>query len=417
MNLSVESTPSKPALALEDVTKSFRRPPGAAGREPDRLARRVRRDHGTERLREDDASAHRRRPRGAGCRLHPNRADRYVAGQPLLARGIRLVWQNYALFPHLDVRGNIDFGLTLRRHDRKAVKAKVEAVADLVDIAPLLARRVNDLSGGQKQRVAIARALATEPDILLLDEPLSALDAHLRFRVQSELKRLQRRLGICFLYVTHNQSEAFSMADRVVVMNDGRIDQIGAPQEIFTAPRTRFVAQFVGMNNLVDGRVRAVEPGAIVLECGDVPIVAARRSSDPPLAVGDTATLVVQAGKIRRHTLGAPRENRVSAVLNEREFVGSQVVYTLSAFNGAEIRVIVQEPFGALEAPLGSTLDLFWLPEDAFVLPEKRDPASSGAMASGRQKRRGANSPHERRRRDRLAYRLRRPGRGAAAAS
>ena len=382
MNLSVESTPSKPALALEDVTKSFGGHlalqgvsltvspgefvaiMGPSGCGKTTLLRIV------AGLEEPDAGYIRIR-------------DRYVAGQPLLARGVRLVWQNYALFPHLDVRGNIAFGLTLRRHDRKAVKAKVEAVADLVDIAPLLARRVNDLSGGQKQRVAIARALATEPDILLLDEPLSALDAHLRSRVQNELKRLQRRLGICFLYVTHNQSEAFSMADRVVVMNDGRIDQIGAPQEIFTAPRTRFVAQFVGMNNLVDGRVRAVEPGAIVLECGDVPIVAARRSSDPPLAVGDTATLVVQAGKIRRHTLGAPRENRVSAVLNEREFVGSQVVYTLSAFNGAEIRVIVQEPFGALEAPLGSTLDLFWLPEDAFVLPEKK---GSGLVGSDGQR-------------------------------
>ncbi|WP_342364066.1 ABC transporter ATP-binding protein [Terrarubrum flagellatum] len=301
-------------------------------------------------------------------------ADRYVDDQPIHARGVRLVWQNYALFPHLDVRRNIAFGLTLRRHDKAAVKAKVDEVAALVDVSDLLSRRIDALSGGQKQRVAIARALATDPEILLLDEPLSALDAHLRSRVQSELKRLQRRLGISFLYVTHNQSEAFSMADRVVVMNRGRVEQIGAPQDIFMAPQTRFVAEFVGMNNVVDGVCRGVENGLAIIEAGCGRVLAALPPGVAAPTAGAPATLVVQAGKIRRRSSGGVRENRIAATLKEREFVGSQVVYTLAAADDGEWRVVVQEPFGALEAPVESVVDLWFAPEDAYILP---DPTSA----------------------------------------
>jgi spermidine/putrescine transport system ATP-binding protein len=306
-------------------------------------------------------------------------ADRYVEDQPIHARGVRLVFQNYALFPHLDVRRNIAFGLTLRRHDRAKVRAKVEEVAALVDISDLLARHVHELSGGQKQRVAIARALATDPEILLLDEPLSALDAHLRSRVQSELKRLQRRLGISFLYVTHNQSEAFSMADRVVVMNRGRIEQIGAPQDIFMEPATRFVAEFVGMNNLVEGVVRGVGDGMLAVDTGCGGILAAARQGAARARTGAPVTLVVQAGKIRRRGSVGARDNRINATLKEREFVGSQVVYTLAAADGGEWRMVVQEPFGALEAPLGSAIDLWFAPEDVFVLPDASAAPASAA--------------------------------------
>ena len=306
-------------------------------------------------------------------------ADRYVDGQPIHERGVRLVFQNYALFPHLDVRRNIAFGLTLRRHERAKVRAKVEEVAALVDISDLLSRHVHELSGGQKQRVAIARALATDPDILLLDEPLSALDAHLRSRVQSELKRLQRRLGISFLYVTHNQSEAFSMADRVVVMNKGRIEQTGAPQDIFMEPATRFVAEFVGMNNLVEGVARGADDGLFAVDTGCGLVLAAARGDAAPPERGARVTLVVQAGKIHRFAPAGIRHNRVSAMLKEREFVGSQVVYTLAASDGGEWRMIVQEPFGALEAPVGSAIDLWFAPEDVFILPGEGAPARASA--------------------------------------
>ena len=301
-------------------------------------------------------------------------AGQYVFDQPVHQRGVRLVWQNYALFPHLNVRKNIEFGLTLQRFDRKAVNAKVERVAELVDIVPLLARRTTELSGGQKQRVAIARALATDPQILLLDEPLSALDAHLRIRVQGELKRLQRRLGISFLYVTHNQSEAFSMADRVVVMNRGRVEQVGTPQEIYTAPRTRFVAEFVGMNNLIDTTVASVEGRTILVDSGCGQLRAMLAPNEVPPVPGEAITLVVQAAKIRRIPSDGRVENKVPVILRDREFVGSQVIYFLQASDATEIRVVVQEPFGSLEAPLGTALDLYWDIADAVVL--KRSPAA-----------------------------------------
>ena len=157
---------------------------------------------------------------------------RDLAALPVHKRGTRLVWQSYALFPHLDVRRNIEFGLTFQKLDARTIKNKVAAIAEMVQLTEFLDRRVTRLSGGQRQRVAIARALVTEPDLLLLDEPLSALDPHLRVRMQGEMKRLQQRLGISFVYVTHNQSEAFSMADRIVVMDKGQVDQIGTPKQL-----------------------------------------------------------------------------------------------------------------------------------------------------------------------------------------
>jgi spermidine/putrescine transport system ATP-binding protein len=178
---------------------------------------------------------------------------------PVHKRNMRLVWQNYALFPHLNVRRNIEFGLKLQKLDRATIDAKVNEIAEMVRLTEFLDHRVTVLSGGQSQRVAIARALVTSPEILLLDEPLSALDANLRVHMQAEMKRLQQTLGIAFVYITHNQSEAFSMADRVVVMNQGKIEQIGTPREIYLWPQTRFAAEFVGSNNLLEGRIASVE--------------------------------------------------------------------------------------------------------------------------------------------------------------
>ncbi len=186
---------------------------------------------------------------------------------PVHKRNIRLVWQNYALFPHLNVRRNIEFGLKLQKLDRRTIDAKVAAIAEMVRLTEFLDARVTVLSGGQRQRVAIARALVTEPEILLLDEPLSALDANLRVHMQAEMKRLQQTLGIAFVYITHNQSEAFSTADRVVVMNRGQIEQIGTPREIYLWPQTRFAAEFVGSNNLLEGRVASVDGELIALDC------------------------------------------------------------------------------------------------------------------------------------------------------
>ncbi len=288
---------------------------------------------------------------------------------PVHKRSMRLVWQNYALFPHLNVRKNIAFGLQFQHLDKATIAERVAEIAEMVQLTEFLDRRVTLLSGGQRQRVAIARALVTRPDILLLDEPLSALDAHLRIRMQGEMKRLQQRLGIAFVYITHNQSEAFSMADRVVVMNRGQIEQIGTPTQIYLKPQTRFAAEFVGSNNILEGRVAEVDGDLAVVETAAgrfnvslSPDNVTRGSKPGPKA---TVTLVVQAGKVRLAPSGAPRENRVRAVLGESEFTGAQVIYFFRLIDGSEFKLTVPEP---LAAPPGTELDLYWMPEDTVVL-------------------------------------------------
>ena len=168
-----------------------------------------------------------------------------------------MVWQSLALFPFLNVRENVEFGLKMRGVDAAERRERAMKWINRMEIGQFAERNVETLSGGQKQRVALARSLVTEPEILLLDEPLSALDAHLVIRMQGVLTRLQKELGITFIYVTHSQSEAFAMADRVVIMSQGEIAQVGEPRDIYRAPANRFVAEFVGRNNIIKGLVNA----------------------------------------------------------------------------------------------------------------------------------------------------------------
>ena len=290
-----------------------------------------------------------------------------IGDVPVHKRSTRLIWQDYSLFPFLNVRKNIEFGLTLKRHDKREVRRKVEAVAEQVHLTPLLARRIGQLSGGEKQRVAIARALVTEPEILLLDEPLSSLDAHLRIKVQSELTVLQRELGISFIYVTHNQSEAFAMADRVVVMNKGVVEQVGRPAEIYNRPETHFVAEFVGANNIFEGRLSEVAGGAVVVDCSHGAVRIAGHGSD--LERGAAVELVVQADKLRRRQDGDDGRNMIRAVLKGREFTGSQVIYYLETAQGVEIKMVLQEPFTEGEGTeINSEMELCWAPEDTVIL-------------------------------------------------
>ena len=290
-----------------------------------------------------------------------------ISDVPVHKRSTRLIWQDYSLFPFLNVRKNIEFGLTLKRHDKKAVRQKVEAVAEMVHLSHLLSRRIGQLSGGEKQRVAIARALVTEPETLLLDEPLSSLDAHLRIKVQSELTVLQRELGISFIYVTHNQSEAFAMADRVVVMNKGVVEQVGRPAQIYNRPASHFVAEFVGANNIFEGRVSDTAGGTAVVDCshGKVRIAGHGTMIDQGAAV----ELVVQADKLRRHQDGEDGQNTIRAVLKGREFTGSQVIYYLETAQGVEVKMVLQEPFTEGEGTeINSELELCWAPEDTVIL-------------------------------------------------
>ena len=167
-------------------------------------------------------------------------------------RQLNTVFQKYALFPHLDVFDNVAFGLSIKKVDKSIIKQKVERMLELVDLKDFAARDVTSLSGGQQQRIAIARALVNEPKVLLLDEPLGALDAKLRKEMQTELKKIQKEVGITFIYVTHDQEEALSMSDTVVVMNKGEIEQIGSPTDIYNEPENRFVANFIGESNIIE---------------------------------------------------------------------------------------------------------------------------------------------------------------------
>lgn len=285
-----------------------------------------------------------------------------VSDVPVNLRSTRLVWQNYALFPHLDVAGNIAFGLTLKPHDKAVVAGKVKAMAELVGLSDLMGRKISQLSGGQKQRVALARALVTEPEILLLDEPLSALDAHLRIRMQGELRRIQQQLGMAFIYVTHNQVEAFSMADRVVVMNKGRIEQIDAPEEMYARPKTEFVARFVGTNNLFAGRIQEVGQGHVIVHCAHGQVVVA--TEDPP-PIGAAVFVVVQADKLTPAPTGIAGENRLDATLRGREYAGSHNIYLLDLVDGTEVKMTVPQ---VLPVDINQNITAWFSPANASLI-------------------------------------------------
>ncbi len=293
-----------------------------------------------------------------------------IVNLPMHQRNTPMVWQSFALFPHLNVHQNIAFGLTLTSHRKAEVQRKVHDVAAMVHLETMLERRISQLSGGQKQRVAIARALVTEPPILLLDEPMSALDPHLRVRMQGELKRLQQALGITFIYVTHNQNEAFSMADKVVVMNQGRIEQIGSPSEIYNAPATHFVAEFVGNNNLFDGEVVRVGSETVTVQCSQG--LMETKCLKQRHREGDRVTVVVPADRMNLSPYDSAIENCIRATLRAREFIGSQVIYFLETSTGQEIKVIRQESLNiSLGIPINTELQLSWNTENTIILGER----------------------------------------------
>ena len=262
-------------------------------------------------------------------------------------RDTPLVWQSLALFPFLNARENVEFGLKMRNQDPATRRKKATEWLERLGVGEFAERNIDTLSGGQRQRVALARSLVTEPQLLLLDEPLSALDAHLVIRMQSVLTQLQRELGITFVYVTHSQSEAFAMADRVVVMTEGEIAQAGAPRDIYRSPANRFVAEFVGRNNIVSGEICAISDGQLQVDApmgkfnvpfGNVPVgdIAAR-------AVGDEATFVIAADLAQVTRSKTNTENSVECSLISEEFIGSMVTLFLETDDGTEFKVQLQE--------------------------------------------------------------------------
>ncbi|MEP9370720.1 ABC transporter ATP-binding protein [Mesorhizobium sp. KR1-2] len=305
----------------------------------------------------------------------PSQGEIRLAGKrindlPTWQRDTPMVWQSLALFPFLTVRENVEFSLRMRGVDKADRRRRVGTWLERMQITEFADRNVAHLSGGQRQRVALARSLVTEPEILLLDEPLSALDAHLKVRMQTVLSNLQKELGITFVYVTHSQSEAFSMADRVVIMSRGRVEQIGNPQEIYRAPRTRFVAEFLGSSNIFAGQVSAVtgDTVRIASAAGEFHVV---RNPAKPLAKGDKATFVVSDDRV--HLANQPPSaglNGLQAVVVGEEFVGATAVVHLEAADGTEIKAQKShDELEQLNLSPGAKVWVTWRADAGHILP------------------------------------------------
>lgn len=280
-------------------------------------------------------------------------------------RDTPMVWQSLALFPFLNARENVEFGLKMRGVAAAERRKRALEWLERLEIGEFAERNIDTLSGGQKQRVALARSLITEPQLLLLDEPLSALDAHLVIRMQAVLTRLQRELGITFVYVTHSQSEAFAMADRVVIMSRGEIAQVGRPRDIYRAPASRFVAEFVGRNNILSGTVEAFGAGQARIRTG---IGSFEVRADEDRAIGSEASFVVAADMVQISREATDRA--IKTALISEEFIGSVVTLFLEAEDGTELKVQLQERvLSDLDLRGGDTLWLNWSPEHAHLLP------------------------------------------------
>ena len=289
---------------------------------------------------------------------------REVSQLPPNQRDVTTVFQHYALFPHLNVFRNIAFGLERKHVARDEVKRRVSAALEMVRLGGLELRMPEELSGGQQQRVALARSLVVEPRVLLLDEPLAALDLKLRKQMQIELKGLQRRLGISFIYVTHDQEEALTMSDRIVVMNAGRIEQIGGAQEIYERPRTEFVAGFIGVSNIIEGTVEQVTGQLSIVNLGSARIGAHADGVKP----GQRVRLLVRPEKISilpEASPGSPSGRIESAV-----YLGESTQWRVAIENGQTLTVLEQnrEPFQAAQTRIGQTVGVSWEPESAVIL-------------------------------------------------
>jgi putative spermidine/putrescine transport system ATP-binding protein len=282
-----------------------------------------------------------------------------VTGLAPERRNIGMVFQNYALFPHMTVVENIGFGLQMRGLNRAATRAKVDAVIDMVQLGGFHGRHPRQLSGGQQQRVALARALVIEPALLLLDEPLANLDAKLRDEMRVFVRSLQQRVDITTLYVTHDQAEAMTMSDRIVVMFAGRAHQIGSPQDIYFRPATRGVADFIGQSNFFAGKVVAKEGARIVV---DTAIGRMRCEAPPSITVGASGHVMVRPEAIRL----AQHGNGLAGRIAQRQFLGNVVDYRVALPNGT---VISAQAIGDEARQAGEEVGLLIDESKAWLLP------------------------------------------------
>ena len=327
---------------------------------------------------------------------------REVTGLEPNQRDVNTVFQNYALFPHMNVAENIGYGLKLKKVPKSEIRKKVSQMLELVQLEGYEKRKPSELSGGQKQRVAIARALVNNPKVLLLDEPLGALDLQLRRAMQIELKHLQKKLGITFIYITHDQEEAINMSDRIAVMRDGRIEQIGTPDEIYNHPKTSYVATFVGNANILHGVAESVQGENVIVKIGNDRVIVKLETSQQDteekqhLAAGEEVTLAVRSENIllqeatvigdtgtdHRDTVDISVTGGISDIHDMNSISGLQATVTEKNFAGGQLRVTLKLSDGTqliasrygIDASVaeGQTVRCSFLPTDA-VLVDRED--------------------------------------------
>ena len=327
---------------------------------------------------------------------------REVTGLEPNQRDVNTVFQNYALFPHMNVAENIGYGLKLKKVPKSEIRKKVSRMLELVQLEGYEKRKPSELSGGQKQRVAIARALVNNPEVLLLDEPLGALDLQLRRAMQIELKHLQKKLGITFIYITHDQEEAINMSDRIAVMKDGCIEQIGTPDEIYNHPKTSYVATFVGNANILHGVAESVQGENVIVKIGNDRVIVKLETSQQDteekqhLAAGEEVTLAVRSENIllqeaavigdtgtdNRDTVDISVAGGISDIHDANSISGLQATVTEKNFAGGQLRVTLKLSDGTqliasrygIDASVaeGQTVRCSFLPTDA-VLVDRED--------------------------------------------
>jgi spermidine/putrescine ABC transporter ATP-binding subunit len=296
-------------------------------------------------------------PTSGDIRLH----GQSVVGVPPYRRNTSMVFQDYALFPHRSVAQNLAFGLRMRKMAKPEIAKRVTAMLELLGLPGMGGRRITEISGGQQQRVALGRALIVEPAVLLLDEPLGALDFKLRKQMQSELKRIQRRVGITFVYVTHDQEEALTMSDRVAVMNAGRIEQCDTPERIYQRPSSSFVADFVGEANLMTCRVVASDAGTVRVRNHAGEEFLARFNGERAVAAGDEVRLVVRPENIQIGAGGG-----LHGTIDDVVFSGATAKVTVGLADGSRLTVSISA--GSALPAKGGRVGLSWAPDSAVIV-------------------------------------------------
>ena len=293
-----------------------------------------------------------------------------LAPVPPERRGFGMVFQNYAIFPHLDVFENVAFPLRARGVAKALVRERVAAALDLVRLGHLSGRYARQLSGGQQQRVAIARAIVFQPPVVLMDEPLGALDKNLRYAMQVEIKEIQRRLRMTILYVTHDQEEAMNLSDRVAIMRSGRVEQVGAPRAVYERPVSAFTARFLGEANLLAGAVAAAGEGGATFRLAEgTPL---RAGGSTALAVGAAGQLFVRPEKLKLRGCDAPPgegTNRLTGTVRRASFLGNVVRYAIETPGGTLVTVDAPNASGGHSPEPGTIAAVEWSPGDTAVLP------------------------------------------------